>query len=171
MSDGSLVTIDMDANGAGGGAGVILRNSSGKNTIVLDADDGDAGLIRLRNADEFITVEIDASESVAGTGASQILLKDALGMTTIEIDADFGGSGLARLNVDGKILAEEVEVQLSQDWPFAWPDYVFEDGYALMSLMELERSINENRHLPGVPSAAEVGREGIKLMRLAATCG
>lgn len=63
------------------------------------------------------------------------------------------------LAVDGSIIAEEVRVELSGDWP----DYVFSDDYELMSLSEVEKSIIENKHLPGIPSAAEVASEGIAL--------
>lgn len=36
------------------------------------------------------------------------------------------------------------------------PDYVFEEDYQLMPLPELERFIRQNKHLPDVPSAAEL---------------
>lgn len=63
------------------------------------------------------------------------------------------------LAVDGKALFEEVEVQLSEDWP----DYVFDDDYPLMPLPELEASVRANKRLPGIPSAGEVQRNGIAL--------
>jgi hypothetical protein len=40
------------------------------------------------------------------------------------------------------------------------PDYVFEDDYALMPLDELQAFIDDNGHLPGIPSAAQVNVEG-----------
>lgn len=61
-----------------------------------------------------------------------------------------------KLAVDGKVVCEELKVQLSQNWP----DYVFEEGYNLMPLEEVEKAIKENGHLPGIPSAAEVEKEG-----------
>lgn len=64
-----------------------------------------------------------------------------------------------QLSVDGKIMAEEVTVQNST----AWPDYVFANDYKLMPLNELEASINKNKHLPNIPSAALVEKEGISL--------
>lgn len=67
-----------------------------------------------------------------------------------------------KLSVDGKIMAEEVTVQLSQ----TWPDYVFAPEYDLMSLSETEAFINENSHLPGLPSAAEVAAEGFDLAEM-----
>lgn len=64
-----------------------------------------------------------------------------------------------QLSVDGKIIAEEVKVQLSS----SWPDYVFADNYKLMPLDELEKSIRQNRHLPNIPAAVVVEKEGISL--------
>ncbi len=43
----------------------------------------------------------------------------------------------------------------------AWPDYVFEDGYDLASLSEVEAHIAAHGHLPNVPSAAEVHADGV----------
>lgn len=57
-----------------------------------------------------------------------------------------------KLSVDGKIIGEEVKVQLSQQWP----DYVFDETYALPTLDELKAHISQEGHLPGVPSAREV---------------
>ncbi len=45
----------------------------------------------------------------------------------------------------------------------SWPDYVFSENYELMSLPELENSIKINKHLPGIPSAREVEKNGISL--------
>ena len=67
--------------------------------------------------------------------------------------------GTCRLAVDGKIGAREVVVSLAN--PF--PDYVFEKSYDLRPLAEVETFINENKHLPDVPSAAVVEKEGVNL--------
>jgi hypothetical protein len=63
------------------------------------------------------------------------------------------------LSVDGKIMAEEMRVQLSGNWP----DYVFNEAYKLPSLYNLEASVKENKHLPGIPSADEVKKDGISV--------
>lgn len=62
-----------------------------------------------------------------------------------------------RLAVDGRIICEELRVELSGNWP----DYVFGEDYALMPLSEVARHIKEQKHLPGIPTAAEVEAEGI----------
>ena len=37
------------------------------------------------------------------------------------------------------------------------PDYVFEPDYELMSIADLEQFVTTNKHLPNIPSAAEMG--------------
>lgn len=61
-----------------------------------------------------------------------------------------------RLAVNGKILCEGVKVIANV--PDA--DYVFANGYYLRPLSEVESFIKENKHLPGVPSAAEFAECG-----------
>jgi hypothetical protein len=63
------------------------------------------------------------------------------------------------LSVNGKIMSEEVRVQLDANWP----DYVFNSNYKLRPLDELEQFITTHRHLPDIPSAKEVEKEGIAL--------
>jgi hypothetical protein len=54
--------------------------------------------------------------------------------------------------VDGKMVCEELKIELSG----GWPDYVFDEKYKLMPLPELEASILKNNHLPGIPSAGDI---------------
>ena len=46
------------------------------------------------------------------------------------------------------------------------PDYVFEPGYKLKTLAEVDQFIAENGHLPGVPSAADVAETGLDMTRM-----
>jgi hypothetical protein len=43
------------------------------------------------------------------------------------------------------------------------PDYVFEPGYEPMTLVELEAFVRHERHLPNVPSAADIKSNGLNL--------
>lgn len=61
------------------------------------------------------------------------------------------------LSVDGRIMSEELRVEDSG----SWPDYVFEEEYQLIDLEELEKNIDELGHLPGIPSAEEIGNDGL----------
>jgi len=76
----------------------------------------------------------------------------------------------ALLTVKGDIHAQEVLVDLKGA---VAPDYVFEnyfDGnsklnptYKFLSLDEIEQFVEKNHHLPGVPSALELKKEGMSL--------
>lgn len=61
--------------------------------------------------------------------------------------------------VNGSAIFTSVKVKLRENWP----DYVFEKGYKLLPLSALEKFIQQNNHLPGIPSAAEVEKEGLDL--------
>jgi len=74
------------------------------------------------------------------------------GSMLIGNDAARAATGYA-LSVDGKIIAEDVLIQNST----AWPDYVFDDSYRLTPLTELATIIKKQKHLPNMPSAAQVG--------------
>lgn len=65
------------------------------------------------------------------------------------------------LAVEGKIVAKEIIVTID-NWN-TWPDYVFKSGYKLMPLTEVEESIKQNGHLPGVPSALDIKENGINV--------
>ena len=62
------------------------------------------------------------------------------------------------LTVNGAIRAKEVIVDNDN-----WADYVFADDYKLQSLDAIEQHIKATKHLPGIPSAAEVGKQGVSL--------
>ncbi|MCB0785633.1 MAG: SprB repeat-containing protein [Flavobacteriales bacterium] len=61
-----------------------------------------------------------------------------------------------RLFVDDGIQTRDVRVHAG---PF-WPDFVFEPDYGLLSFDELRLHLQELRHLPGIPSAAELEEKG-----------
>ncbi len=63
-----------------------------------------------------------------------------------------------KLFVEKGIRTRKIKVDIS-----SWPDYVFDEQYKLQNLAELENYIQKNKHLPEVPSAQEVEREGVNL--------
>ena len=63
-----------------------------------------------------------------------------------------------KFSVNGKIAAKEVQVSLTQ-----FPDYVFADNYDLMPMEDLQAYIDENNHLPNVPSEQEVVANGMQV--------
>lgn len=67
------------------------------------------------------------------------------------------GSGFV-CSPNGQVKAKEVRVTLQ-----GWSDFVFEPGYQLPSLAELEDFVQQHRHLPDIPSEREVSACGIDL--------
>lgn len=65
---------------------------------------------------------------------------------------------LLQLDHTGLLFAREIKVNLDQ-----WPDYVFDEQYALMPLDELKDFIKKNNHLPNVPSACEMEEKGLNV--------
>ena len=75
----------------------------------------------------------------------------------------------ARINnktfiIDGTIKAKLVNVVTD-----VWADDVFDEGYKAPTIGEIESYIAANKHLPGVPSAAEVVENGIDVANMSAT--
>ena len=66
-------------------------------------------------------------------------------------------SPTAKLAVNGTIRAKEVIVDTG------WADYVFAEDYRLAPLSEVESHIKAQKHLPGIPSAAEVAEHGVSM--------
>lgn len=67
-----------------------------------------------------------------------------------------------KINSAGKVYVNELVVKKYIN-PGDWPDYVFENDYQKMSLNEIEKFVKENKHLPNIPSAAEVVENGISV--------
>ena len=66
----------------------------------------------------------------------------------------------AKLDVAGTIRATEIKVEAQS------ADFVFDEDYNLLDLNEVERFINENKHLPDIPSAAEMEESGVNLAEM-----
>lgn len=69
-------------------------------------------------------------------------------------------SSAYKLAVNGNIRAKEIVVETG------WSDFVFEPGYDLWSLDEVESYIKAFGHLPQIPSAKEVEENGIALAKM-----
>lgn len=90
--------------------------------------------------------------NVDGTTKMEIKSDGAVAIGTTHVPAG------TKLAVEGIIAAREVKVTQA-----TWPDYVFEDSYNLEPLSEVKKHIKEKKHLPGIPSRAEVLKQGISI--------
>ncbi|SFN49058.1 hypothetical protein SAMN05428949_3016 [Chitinophaga sp. YR627] len=84
--------------------------------------------------------------------AMRITAGGAVGIGTTTVASEY------KLAVAGTIGAKKVKVTA-----LGWADFVFDPAYKLSSLNEIEQYIKANRHLEGVPSAAEVEAKGVDL--------
>jgi hypothetical protein len=115
-------------------------------------------------ADSWFPYPGDGWAYVSGRGI--VFRSDAAGgyAERMKIEAN-GNVGIGtsnpqhKLSVKGTAQATEVVIADPEDFP----DFVFEDGYKLMPLAQLEEYINQNGHLPDVPSAEEVGEQGLQV--------
>jgi len=72
-------------------------------------------------------------------------------------------AGLLRIYGNGMLRGKEIQVD-----NYFWPDFVFEAKYKLITLAKTESYIKKNGHLPDMPSAAEVVKDGVKLGEISA---
>jgi hypothetical protein len=103
------------------------------------------------NATSFLVNGVPVGNQWTASGAN---LNFTSGMVSIGTTTAPAGYKLA---VGGKIVAEELIVKLQS----TWPDFVFEKDYPLPSLENVEKFIAENKHLPGIPSASSIEKQGL----------
>lgn len=92
-----------------------------------------------------------------GTGNVTVNLPKPNSFVNIGTNSFNDGAEIYRLSVNGAMRAHRVKVYTT------WADYVFEEGYKLPTLEEVEKHIKEKGHLQDIPSAKEVEANGIEL--------
>ncbi|HEY0656573.1 MAG TPA: hypothetical protein VGD65_25745 [Chryseosolibacter sp.] len=135
ISEGDLLL----QNSTSGYPRILLKDVSGTNSLKLDYNSviGAGGKMYIQTSDSQPVV-LNATSGNVGIGTS---------------------SPDQRLTVKGKVHAEEVIIDLS----VPAPDYVFEKSYDLRPLDEVKTFIDENKHLPEVPSAKEMEKDGVSV--------
>jgi hypothetical protein len=86
--------------------------------------------------------------STANTAEIRLLANGNVGIGT--------ANPATKLAVNGTISSTKVKVTQT-----GWSDFVFLPGYRLPRLSDLEKFVNENKHLPDIPSADDVKKNGI----------
>ncbi|MEN2436799.1 cell wall anchor protein [Weeksellaceae bacterium A-14] len=128
----------------------IIKNSC-KNCGAMGSVPGDAIIRNLGTSHNILfTMPNDNND-----GGTFIGINDSYNGTW----AKFYNNRTAKFN--GKITAKEIEVKAN-----VWADYVFKEGYPLNSLENVESYITEYGHLPNIPSAAEIQKNGINVAEM-----
>lgn len=94
------------------------------------------------------TAELDVNGSIKCTGALDVVDLKTKNINSSSIMAS-------------EIKANDIRMDMNNV-----ADYVFAEDYDLKSLSEVENYVNEHKHLPGVPSAAEMEAEGMSVAKM-----
>jgi len=169
-------------------AGRFLVRTGGANNLAVTSD-GDVGIGTIspasklhvagrglfKGAGEVLAIDGTSNPNIAfyNNGIYKSFISQSsselyIGVNNANLHLDAGQIAIGavipaasgyKLTVTGKVICEELKVQLRA----AWPDYVFATGYKLKPLFEVERFIAKNKHLPNIPSAAEVEKNGLEV--------
>lgn len=154
----------------GQGYGGVIQTSDGKHRVFIGAnifDDGINSWGAFASGKGSAGISLVADEDIWGT---QITFVTSTSDGHYNRSMVINGSGKIgigitnpseKLTVNGTVKAEEVIVEEN-----VGADFVFEDDYPLPSLSEVESYIQLNKHLPDIPSAEEMIKNGIKVGEL-----
>jgi hypothetical protein len=132
--------------GTGLGNNAFVSSAGGVNRVTNTR--GGAYMRLLNNAVDISTIDN------GGTVRSAMLINN--GNVTIGNAPNPAGY---RLYVEQGILTEKVKVAVKTS--ANWADHVFAPEYQLKSISEVDAFIQKNNHLPGVPSAASMVKNGL----------
>lgn len=96
------------------------------------------------------------TDITASLNVNPVLITDGSGNIAMGTQSMPAGYKLA---VNGAAIATSVTVKLNANWP----DYVFQKGYELRSLADLKSYLDQNQHLPEIPSAEQINKGGQNL--------
>ncbi|MFD2904419.1 hypothetical protein [Sphingobacterium anhuiense] len=146
---------------------MVTSNGTNSNHPQLEVD---SNIVRLyTNHETAYPIKVYAEVFNSGNGYTQPSMFGSsfqwqrLVNNTYYMDGNVGIGTNApgeKLSVNGKIRAHEIKVESTAS---TWPDYVFEEEYDLPSLKSTADFIKANKHLPGVPTANDVEKDGISL--------
>lgn len=187
--DGPSASATLGGNGHGGD--LRLSDAAGLPTVLFDGSrgalelggNGQPGELRLLDKEGRTGLQLGGGSSIVAGGFGSdgdLLLKDHTGAVVFHLDGgtanvDLGGRGhnadLRLKNASGDITlhldAEKGELLVRGKAVKLGADHVFAPDHPLQTLGELRAFIEQHRHLPGIPSAAEMAERGVGMGELA----
>ena len=131
--------------------GLMIRDDVATDLwMYRDPDVGDWSLLRSNKGNGIALIgQVDVVALAVSRATSNVLIgKTSQTNTTYKLD------------VAGKVRANEIVVNTTG------ADYVFDEDYKLKTLSEVETYIQENGHLPDIPSAEEMQTNGMAVGEL-----
>jgi hypothetical protein len=120
---------------------------AGSSVWAWGSDSADSGKFKISDDQSNANVGVSTRFTIDHSGHVGIGTANPCTYSTLPVNC--------KLSVAGGIQAQEVLVNTG------WADYVFAPEYHLQPLSEVAAYVKENQHLPGIPSAAEVEKNGV----------
>ncbi|MBR4838982.1 MAG: hypothetical protein IK005_00725 [Paludibacteraceae bacterium] len=153
------VGVDGQLDLSGNSVGVTLRSQSGYGAILSLTRETQSDLLGSQTHFEMSTLSYP--------GSYYPVIFSASGFYFDKGDVTINGKltckdelNVVEVNTE-KIRTSDITVDMNNA-----ADYVFEENYNLKSLGEVESFVKENKHLPGVPSAAEMAKNGMSVSEM-----
>lgn len=151
-----------NSDGANNGSNLIYGNLFGDMVFSVRPQSG-------ASSGSISDLEVMQNGKMTITGTGKVVIANhsinGWGPGSLPSSVDYSSNNY-RLFVETGILTEKVRVAIATSTE--WSDFVFAKDYKLMPLKQLEEYIEEENHLPEVPSAEEVVKEGIDLGQMQA---
>ncbi|MDB5123553.1 MAG: hypothetical protein JWP94_1682 [Mucilaginibacter sp.] len=117
---------------------------------------GSIATLQLRNSSQTWSVTNQGTLSVFDETAGLARISVLSGTGNVGIGTTTPGT--YKLAVNGNVHAQQVSVDLT-----GWGDYVFDRDYTLPSLTQIKTYIDQNHHLPDIPSEQQIIKDGLNL--------
>lgn len=147
-------------------AGEVVVGASGTapyGKFTVETPNNSFGISHISNAGNILATNIGGTSAGIGTFSNTNMRIFCNSASRIFVAAATGNVGIGtdnptyKLSVLGNIRSNEVVVETG------WADYVFDETYRLPLLCDVEKFIQQYKHLPNIPSAAEVEQNGLSL--------
>lgn len=129
---------------------VLADSNENADLLLQSSGSGKTAAIMFQDSNNKISVN---------SSGNMTMNANSFSLTGGNVGIGCAANGGYALSVKGKVHAEEVVVELMNNWP----DYVFSNDYNLPELDNIKKYIENNGHLPDFPSADVISNEGISL--------